>query len=313
MKVVPSPHVGRTGPISGTRDERTVLGVPTRFWRYGAPDAALTLVAVHGFRGDHHGLEAIVGDLLARHPEMAVLLPDLPGFGESEPFRDRRHDIDAYAAWLAGFLDAVGADGRMPVLGHSFGTIIVSAALARGLATPRAVLINPIASPALSGPNAIGTRLAIFYYWLGSRLPRRLGFAVLRWRVVTRGMSVFMAKTRDPALRRWIHNQHDLYFGAFANRDVVLDAFRASVSNDVSEYAATIRVPVRLVAAERDDITPVADQHRLVALFPDATLTVLPGVGHLVHYELPERAAAEIAAFLLPGATDPRAVDGGAS
>jgi len=242
-----------------------------------------------------------------------VLVPDLPGFGESEPFRDRRHDIDAYAAWLAGFLAAVGSGGRMPVLGHSFGTIIVSAALAQGLDAPRAVLVNPIASPALSGPNAVGTRLAIFYYWLGARLPRRLGFAVLRWRVVTRGMSVFMAKTREPALRRWIHNQHDLYFGAFANRDVVLDAFRASVSSDVSEYAAAIRVPVRLVAAERDDITPVADQHRLVALFPDATLTVLPGVGHLVHYELPERAAAEIAGFILPAGVDGPGAGGGAS
>lgn len=295
MKVLPSPH-----PIAGEgrSAEVQVAGGRTRYWEYGPADGAITVVAVHGFRGDHHGLESIVGSLCARNPSVRVVAPDLPGFGVSEPLAGR-HDIAGYAAWLSAFLDALGLRGTAALLGHSFGTIVVSAALAGGLPAPRAVLINPIASPALSGPNAIGTRLAIFYYWLGGRLPERAGFALLRWRAVTRGMSVTLAKTRDRHVRRWIHNQHDRFFGAFANREVVLEAFRASVGSDVSEFAARIPVPVHLIAAERDDITPVADQHELAELFPDATLAVLPGVGHLIHYEVPEAAAAEVERFLL--------------
>jgi pimeloyl-ACP methyl ester carboxylesterase len=275
-----------------------VLGSRTRYWEYGDPLAPLAVVAVHGFRGDHHGLEAVVGYLCASRPDIRVLVPDLPGFGASEPLGGILHDVAGYGQWLRGFLDALGLLGTAVVLGHSFGTIVVSGALAAGLPAPRAVLINPIASPALSGPNAVGTRLAVFYYWLGARLPARLGFAVLRWRAVTRGMSITMAKTRDRPLRRWIHDQHDRYFGAFANRDVVLEAFRASVGADVSQFARDVTVPVLLVAADRDDITPVRDQHRLVALFPDARLRILSGVGHLIHYERPAEAAAEIDAFL---------------
>ncbi|MCU1569791.1 MAG: putative hydrolase [Naasia sp.] len=302
MKVVLSPHAERGAVVEGVARTAQVLGSTTSYWDYGPADAAVTLVAVHGFRGDHHGLEAIVGYLCSAHPNVRVIAPDLPGFGVSEPLADSRHDIDGYVRWLEAFLRELGLLGAAALLGHSFGTILVSAALAGGMPAPRAVLVNPIASPALSGPNALGTRLAVFYYWLGSRIPERVGFALLRWRVVTRGMSVTMAKTRDRALRRWIHNQHDLFFGAFARRDVVLEAFRASVTHDVSDYAPRIRIPVHLIAAEKDDITPVADQHRLVALFPHATLRVLEGVGHLIHYEVPQEAADEVAGFLLPRA-----------
>lgn len=297
----PYPVVRR---LSGRERTDAVLGSTTHSWEYGPSNASRTLVVVHGFRGDHHGLEAVAAHLISLDDDLRVVAPDLPGFGTSEPLRDADHDIHGYAAWLTAFRAAVGEPERDAVLGHSFGSIVVSAALAAGMPASRVVLVNPIAAPALSGPNGIGTRLAIFYYWLGSRLPERLGFGVLRWRVVTRGMSVFMAKTRDSDLRRWIHNQHDLYFGAFANRSVVLDAFKASVSHDVSEYAASIHAPVRLIAAEKDEITPVAEQYRLLERFSDASLLVLPAVGHLIHYERPAETASDILTFLdvAPGA-----------
>ena len=82
----------------------------------------------------------------------------------------------------------------------------------------------------------------------------------------------------------------------------MLEAFQASVSNDVSQYAADIPVPTLLVAAERDDVTPLSAQHRLVTLFPDATLEVIPEVGHLIHYETPGDAASRILTFLGAGA-----------
>jgi pimeloyl-ACP methyl ester carboxylesterase len=161
------------------------------------------------------------------------------------------------------------------------------------------VLINPIGAPALKGPRAIFTWLAIFYYWLAAALPERLGFALLRNAVIVRVMSEAMARTKDRRLRRWIHGQHAEYFSAFTSRAVVLDAFRASVSHDVSEYAERITTPVLLIAADKDDITPLTAQRRLQTLFPDATLQVVDGgVGHLVHYEAPDRAAAMVVSFL---------------
>jgi pimeloyl-ACP methyl ester carboxylesterase len=307
---VSSPYADALGRIPVRKSELAVLGGVTRYWDYGDPQADTTLVLVHGFRGDHHGLEPVVANLRG----VRLISPDLPGFGESDPLGDVVHDIDGYASWLRVFVNGLAIEGRFVLLGHSFGSIIVSAALAAQDATdardvtardatdaldPSAViLVNPIGAPALEGPRGVFTRLAIFYYWLAAVLPERLGFWLLRNGLIVRVMSMTMAKTKRKALRRWIHDQHDRYFSAFSDRRVVLEAFRASVAHNVSEYAARIPEPTLLVAAEKDDITPVSAQHRLQTVFPDARLVVIPGVGHLIHYETPAEAARAIEEFL---------------
>lgn len=292
----PSPYAARLAAARPRQHRSTVLGAETVYWEYG-PEEGPALLLIHGFRGDHHGLEPVVAFL----PELRCIVPDLPGFGESAVLPGREHDLEAFAQWLIAFREAVlaGSDQQpVAVLGHSFGSIVVSAAVAAGLRTPRMMLINPIAAPALEGPRGILTRLAVLYYWLGARLPRRLGFWLLRWSLVTRIMSVVTAKTRDRPLRRWIHQEHDRYFGAFADRDSVLQAFRTSISNTVAAAAPAIGQPTLLIAADRDDITAVSAQRRLQTLFPQAELVVIPEVGHLVHYETPEQAARAIGAFL---------------
>lgn len=291
---VPHPYAERLAQIPVERREVEVLGGTTVYWVYGSEDAATTVVAVHGFRGEHHGLEPVVAFL----DGIRVISPDLPGFGESAPLPGRTHTLETYAQWLTAFAAAVapGAD----VLGHSFGSIVASAAVAGGLPTDRLVLVNPIGAPALEGPRGILTRLAVFYYWAGAKLPRRLGEAVLRSRLVVRVMSVSMAKTKDAGLRAFIHDQHDTYFSRFADRDVLRDAFVASVSHDVREYAPAIAQPTLLVAADRDDITPIELERELQKLFPRAELTEIAGVGHLIHYETPREAAQAVTRFLAP-------------
>ncbi|MFC6355582.1 alpha/beta fold hydrolase [Luethyella okanaganae] len=291
--IVESPYAAQLARIPVRERTADVLGAVTHYWEYGSADDT-TIVMVHGFRGDHHGLEPVVAQLSGRH----IVSPDLPGFGASEPLTQTRHDIDGYALWLRGFVATLPRTRRLVILGHSFGSIVVSAALAAGLEAEDVVLINPIAAPALSGPRGIMTRLAVLYYELAAWLPERLGFALLRNRMIVRVMSVTMAKTESKQLRRWIHDQHDRFFSAFVDRRVVLEAFQASVSHDVSEFAGLIPQRTLLIAAEKDDITPVAAQHRLAALFADSTLHVIPGVGHLIHYEVPQEAAERLDRFL---------------
>jgi pimeloyl-ACP methyl ester carboxylesterase len=290
----------------GRAEELVVAGAPARFWVYPADTPAgsgpggqgrPTIIVVHGFRGDHHGLEQIAGRLGAAG-SYRVVAPDLPGFGASPPFPGRPHDLDGYTDWLIAFVEAVADDGPVIMIGHSFGSIVVASALARGLVAQRTVLINPIGAPALSGPRGILSRLAVGYYRLGAALPRRIGLPLLRSRGITRLLSEVMAKTDDRELRRWIHDQHRRYFGAFADRHVVLESFRASVSNDVSQFGSLIDIPVLMIAGEFDDITQVDQQRRLAATLPRADLLVIDGVGHLIHYEAPSRAAAAILAFV---------------
>ena len=308
---VASPYAARLAAIPVERKTLELPTGPAAYWVYGDAAAPLTLLIVHGYRGDHHGLEPVVAHL----DGVRVISPDLPGFGETPPLRadgapegtegaTAEHTLDAYADWLTAFADAV-APGA-PILGHSFGSIVVAAAVAGGLETPRVILVNPIGAPALEGPRGILTRLAVFYYWAGARLPKALGDALLRNRVIVRVMSASMAKTRDKTLRAFIHDQHDRYFSLFGDRDVLHEGFVTSVSNDVRRFAPQIAQPTLLIAAEKDDITPIEAERHLQTLFPDAELVEIPGVGHLIHYETPQQAASAITRFLRPSDADTR-------
>jgi 2-succinyl-6-hydroxy-2,4-cyclohexadiene-1-carboxylate synthase len=63
----------------------------------------------------------------------------------------------------------------------------------------------------------------------------------------------------------------------------------------VWERLGELTVPVALVVGERDDkFTAVAQQ--MAAALPDGRVEVVPGAGHAVHLEMPERVSATLAA-----------------
>ncbi|WP_440311531.1 alpha/beta fold hydrolase [Leucobacter chromiireducens] len=272
------------------------LGIDTRAWQYGAPEGP-TLILVHGFRGDHHGLEGIAVRLAEQAPELRIIVPDLPGFGETPAVPGRTHDIALYGEWLRAFAAAAAPTGYA-ILGHSFGSLVVASALDGGLDPRRTILINPISAPALEGPQALMTQLAIGYYRAADLLPERAARGLLGNPVIVRVMSEVMAKTSDRELRAWIHAQHGAYFSTFSDPRTLLEAFRASVSHTVPEFASAFTAPTLLIAGERDDITPLAKQLELQHRIPGAQLVILPGTGHLVHYEAVSEAVDAITGFL---------------
>ena len=292
---VHSPYAELLDRMPIERHEVVILGSTTRYWVYGPVDAPLTIVIAHGYRGEHHGLEPVIAQL----PGIRWIGPDMPGFGESTPLTEVAHSIDGFAEWLSAFVDTLGLSGTAVMLGHSFGTIISAKAVSAGLKTPALILVNPISTSGLEGPSKFATMATVAFYRLAGRLPNRWGeFLLKRW-IVVQFMSSILAKTKDKDLRRWIHDQHHTYFNNFASRDSVVEAFEASVGSDVSTYARGIQIPTLLVAAELDDITPVQAHRDLVATMTDARLELLLGVGHLIHYEVPQLAAVAIHKFLV--------------
>lgn len=276
------------------------LGIDTRAWQHGAADGA-PLILVHGFRGDHHGLDQIAREIAAALPSVRTIVPDLPGFGETPAIPGREHSLELYGEWLRAFAAEVAPQG-FAILGHSFGSLVVSASVAGGLDASRIVLINPISAPALEGPQAVLTQLAIGYYRAAELLPERAARHLLGNPLIVRGMSEVMAKTRVPELRAWIHGQHAQYFSTFSDPSTLLQAFRASVSHTVIEYCEQFDRPTLLIAGERDDITQLSKQLELKHRVPGARLRIIPGTGHLVHYEAVEDAVAYITEFLLEAA-----------
>jgi pimeloyl-ACP methyl ester carboxylesterase len=246
---------------------------------------------VHGFRGTHHGLERIVRQLKDFH----VIVPDLPGFGESEPFKTGTHDLDQYVAFVGEFIKQMAGDEKPILLGHSFGSIIAGHyAVKKPKTIEKLVLINPIGAPALRGSKAALTRLAIFYYWLGRTLPANLSNIWLSSQASTDIMTLIMTKTQDKDMRSFIRDQHRQHFSTFSNPKVVSEAFKASVGNDVREIASQLKVPTLLIAGEKDDVTPLEKQRQLAGLIKNSKLHVIHNVGHLIHYETSDEAAKAI-------------------
>ena len=279
--------------IRGIRRTVSIFGSEFVYFEYPTKsNTAVTIVMIHGYRGNHRGLEAIVGGLR----DYRVIVPDLPGFGDS-PELQTLHSLDSYANWLEQFLVVLGLTKTSVLVGHSFGTLVVgrysTTRDSKGI-----VLINPVSAPALSGPRAFLTRVTSLFYHLSNLMPEAIGGWLLRSPIAVMIMSSVMAKTKDRKLRKWIHAQHLSNFSDFASVRVASEGYDASISSDLSVMAPSINSPVLVVAAELDDITAIDQQRRVVNLYPNATLMEIQGVGHLVHYEAPEQAAAFIASFV---------------
>lgn len=326
---------GVPGPlIPGTRQDALIgdgtQAVMTRYWQYGKgmndgtfPDGSYPVLLVHGFRGDHHGLEIIANYLLKLIPNVSIISPDLPGFGRSADLPEATLDknsqgednINAYVAWLNDFVEHINParEDAQPlplhVVGHSFGSILTSAfAAARPTSLALLSLINPISEPALEGSQRVASRLASLYYRAGAALPEKIGYPLLRSQLITRLSSEVMMRTKDRAMRRFINGQHAAYFGSFGSRRGVLSAYEASITHTAAEYAAAIRVPVQMLVAEDDDLgTPETARAMYATLasrnLPASStgarerLDMIPEVGHLIHYETPHLAAELIADF----------------
>lgn len=286
------------GVVASVRRCERISGVDLHYWVYGpdhtGPDqAADVVVMVHGLRGTHHGLEAIAAQL----PDRCVVIPDLPGFGESRPMA-RRHDVEGYAGAVLELIERV-APRNAVLLGHSFGSVIAARAASRAPElVRRLVLVNPIATPPLRGPRVVLSGLTSAYYWLGKALPARWGNALLSNKWIVLAASRAMVRTKDKRLQRFIHDSHLRYFSRFHSPAVLCESYESSVRHTVAEDAPSLTMPTLLIAGETDDIAPVAGQRALAGRLADAELVVLPDVGHLVHYETPVAAGRVIRRFL---------------
>lgn len=272
-----------------------VLDSVTRYWSYPSTNAeARVIIFIHGYRGNHHGLESIAGAL----DDFNVIIPDLPGFGQSTPFAGE-HTIDRYAKWLATLIEKLSPKSKPILLGHSFGSIVCSAFASQSNAIDLLILENPVSAPALSGPNALLTKVAQAFFSLAERLSLRKGEWLLKSWPMVRGMSIIMTKSWNRNLRTWIHAQHDANFNDFANRRIAIEGYRASISKNVSDYAAQFRVPTLLIIGSRDDITSTKQQFAMAAKIPvPHSISQHMGVGHLTHYEIPSEVAQDIRQFV---------------
>ncbi len=270
-----------------------VLGRRTHYWTAG-PAEGHVIVCIHGFRGTHHGLNDIAGFL----PEYRLIIPDLPGFGRSEPLATAYHTIDAYGHWLQAFVQTLSLENII-LLGHSMGSQVVAQALQRDpTVAKRVIFINPIAEAAtnLDQVKLAPVRAGV---WLAAHaMPQRLGDTLLRHPWPTTVISRLMVTTHRQPLRRIIHQYHRRYMNQFAHPRQFAQLMSSSLKHGVVPVADKLTMPVLILAGDNDNIAPLSGQQRLTGRLELSQLVTLKGVGHLIHYERPAEAATHIKRFL---------------
>ncbi len=273
-------------------------------WKYSSDDGAAQrprLLLIHGFRGDHHGMQ-LIADALA---EFEVLVPDLPGYGQTAPMRDVRtgerveHTVEVYAGVVEALAEKQGLGSGDGLLGHSFGTIVCAAHVARhrrpwaGL-----VLSAPVSDDIFSGKLLPGAAVVELYYRLCQLLPEAAGDAVLRSRAVLEVMNLTLGVGWDPQLGAFAKDQHRQFFGDYSDRGTLLESYHASSRHTVLDYAEDIRVPTLLAAGAKDNLSTPEGLRALREALPGGALEIIRHAGHLVHYERPAQLARAVRRFL---------------
>jgi pimeloyl-ACP methyl ester carboxylesterase len=268
----------------------------TSYWLYPAttvsPDKAKNLVLVHGYRGEHHGLEAFAGGFT----DYNVYVPDLPGFGESEPLKSL-HNLDAYTQWLFEFLKAINLVQPIGV-GHSFGTLIVSSCESEHDLFESLILVNPVGGGRVGGISKFLLEFVKVYYWVAHVLPESIGMRMAKTYLLVDSMSAFTTKSKNKELRKWIKQVHRKHFNSFANSQVNWESYVASINNVVTPYVKKITKPALMIAADQDEITPVYTVVELAKSMANAEVYEIKGCGHLVHYEAAQEAVDVMNGFL---------------
>jgi pimeloyl-ACP methyl ester carboxylesterase len=220
---------------------------------------ALPAVLVHGIIVSSRYLLPLAAELAADRP---VLVPDLPGYGLSEP--------GPPAPTLAALADAVIAaataagHARVALVGNSFGAQVAAEAAVRHPArVERLVLIGPTADPA------------------ARTLPRH----VLRWlrNAPDEHPSVLPVMARDLA--------------DIGPRRAV-QALRLMLEDRMEDRLAGVTVPTLVLRGGRDRLVPQAWAIEVGRLLAHDRLAVLPGYAHMPHWSGALAVAATLRPFL---------------
>lgn len=225
-------------------------------------------IFIHGAGGSHLSFPAALRQLQS----VSAILVDLPGHGASAG--PGRGSIANYALDIVALLDALSV-GSAIVLGHSMG-----GAIAQRLALEHAARIGAIV---LAGT---GARLPVNPALITgiAEAPEATISSIVRW----------MWSKHAPAELK----QQSTEIMLATDNTVIQADFMACDRFDVSRRLEEIAVPTLVLAGDQDKMTPLSLSQELARGITNSELAVIPGAGHMMLLEQPERAAELIAAWL---------------
>ncbi len=257
------------------------VGDHTIVYLEARPDAARTILMVHGFSADKDNWTRFARFFEDDH----VVALDLPGFGESTRDPHARYDIASQADRLAAFTDAIGL-GPHDVVGNSMGGNLVGAYAAKFPGRVKSVAF--FANSGITAP----TPSPVMEARARGEHPLLVSSVEDYERVVD---LVFVERPFLP----------DAVLRHFAQRAVDARAFNEKIGEDLAErplplepVLEAIRVPTLILWGADDRVLDVSAIEIMQPRLPHAVVIVMEACGHLPMLERPEEAAGHYARFL---------------
>jgi pimeloyl-ACP methyl ester carboxylesterase len=228
----------------------------TVYWTGG--DGERTLVLIHGVN-DHAGTWSLVAPALLKSNRL--IIPDLPGHGESEP-KSGAMDMQLLVDRLAAVLDAEGV-ARATLIGNSMGAWI---SILYTLEHPSRVaelflesgggLALPLGVPLVASSRDAAVPILEAVHGRGAQFPE--------WAV-----DALITRSSDSPMLRLVAGGMMSYF--------------------IDDRLADIRVPATIVWGANDGVVTRSYIERLHAGIAGARLCIIDDAAHIPHAQQPER------------------------
>ena len=236
------------------------------------------LLLIHGYLSSRLVWDDVLPGLAAR---FRVVVPDLPGFGDSEKPPPARYPYgyDAFAESLVDVVAAMGM-GRLSVCGHGMGGAIALTLAAKHPAmVERLVLVDPIVYPV---DGDVLTRVASIPVLGPFAFKQLYGRAMFRSHYRDR---VYAPGSRIPWTR--VDHLFDL-FNAPAAREAAFATMRSTVdTRPLIALLPRVTAPALIAWGRGDRRAPVAQGRRLARELRQARFDVLE-CGHSPPEECPD-------------------------
>ncbi|QHF95305.1 alpha/beta hydrolase [Streptomyces sp. NHF165] len=219
---------------------------------------------------------------------------DLLGYGRSERPVDRDTSVAAQTDLLGGLLDALGIE-QAAIVAHDIGGAVGQRfAVAHPERVRRLMIIDTVSYD--SWPSA--TRRKIIEEQLEDhmQLPQEAFDALLARQLrmtVADGAATMAGDVLDAYLA-----PHRSALGRVSFFEHQMRHYDSRYTEEITGQLASLAMPVRILWGERDQWQPLTYAQQLAEDIPGARLTVVPGAGHFVMEDAPERVTEEVLDFL---------------
>jgi pimeloyl-ACP methyl ester carboxylesterase len=247
------------------------------------------LVLLHGFGDSFTSWEGWVKELKAQFHIISV---DFPGHGLTRAPPGSRLNAEG----LADFVDAFAAQLALPkfaVAGNSMGG---GAAWQLAVRHPERIdaliLVDAAGFANDKPPGEVPLAFKILKYPIGRALLRNIDNRPL----IEEGLKtdVYDKSLITPFIvDRWADFQR-----APGHRAILMSIDMSAAARPTAELVSTITAPTLILWGESDPLIEPAAAKKFAAAIPGAKLITYPKVGHLPQIEIPQRSAADVAAFL---------------